>query len=87
MSYIYDRPIQKYIDEERARCRALIELDHIEKRYLLWCIDNVIHADQVGEFHTRYQEFGNPPGLISPTGRSNNTPFRYDGPLDLEDLF
>jgi len=57
MSYVIDRPIMRFVTEERDRCRALIVALRREPDYLLYCIDNAICADEIDAHRTRFAEF------------------------------
>lgn len=56
MSYIIDRTIQSYIDDERARCRALVVALLDEREFLLYCIDTPVSPNEVETHRQRFEE-------------------------------
>jgi hypothetical protein len=67
MSYIIDRTIQSYIDDERDRCAKLIELLADEPGYLMYCIRTPVHPDEIdGHHRSRYVELQPVPDEIDP---------------------
>jgi hypothetical protein len=58
MSYIMDRPIMSYINEERARCRALVMrlTRGADKEFLLYALDNAVTVEELGDHRKRFEE-------------------------------
>lgn len=58
MIYVIDRTIQTYINEERARCVALVKLVGDDPDFLIWCIaKSVSPTDDIAHFRKRFAEF------------------------------
>jgi superfamily II DNA helicase RecQ len=50
--------ISVLMQEERARCRALIEALPSEVKFLLFCIDNAYCVSDIDTARQRFKEFG-----------------------------
>jgi hypothetical protein len=48
-----ERLIQEWIEEERARCRGLVEKLIAEPDFLMYCIDAPIHPGEDLDHHRR----------------------------------
>lgn len=56
MSYIIDRTIQSYINEERERCAALVKLLLNEEKFLLYCISAPVYPNEIDDQRKRFEE-------------------------------
>jgi hypothetical protein len=50
------RLIQEYIDDERARCAALVKALISEPDFLLYCISAPVYPDEIGDQRMRFAE-------------------------------
>lgn len=56
MSYIFDRTIQSYIDQERERCVALVEALIDEPDFLRYCLTAPVYPKEIDEQRKRFIE-------------------------------
>jgi hypothetical protein len=62
VSYVIDRPIMHYINEERARCAALAKrlARGTDKEFLIHCIDYSVQPEEIAERRVRFAEMSPP---------------------------
>ncbi len=65
MSYIIDRTIMSYIEEERARCAALVVklARGADKSFLIHCINFSVQPSATEDRRTRFDEMSADEGI------------------------